>query len=120
MKDKEWEILDKKALGTIQLFLASSVAFNISKEKKTEGVMSSLGKIYKKILVSNKVFLMKCLFNMNMSEGGFVADHLNEFNMLTSYLSSVKVNFEYEVRDLLILCSFPKRWNNFFFPVLGN
>ena len=34
MKDEEWEVLDRKALGTIQMFLAPSVAFNISKEKK--------------------------------------------------------------------------------------
>ena len=34
MKDEEWEVLDRKALGTIPLYLDSSVAFNISKEKK--------------------------------------------------------------------------------------
>ena len=48
---------------------------------------------------------------MKMSQGGFVVDHLNEFNMLTSQLSSVKVNFDDEVRALLILCSFPESWN---------
>ena len=54
-------------------------------ERKTiEGVMSSLGKLYEKPSASNKVFLMKCLFNMKMSEGGCVDDHLNEFNTLTS------------------------------------
>ena len=42
MKDEEWEVLDRKALGTIRLCLASSVALNISKEKTTEGVMSAL------------------------------------------------------------------------------
>jgi hypothetical protein len=31
MKDKEWEILDRKALGMIWLCLAASMAFNISK-----------------------------------------------------------------------------------------
>ena len=31
IKDEEWEVLDRKELGTIRLFLASSVAFNISK-----------------------------------------------------------------------------------------
>jgi hypothetical protein len=31
MKDEEWDILDKKALGTIRLSLATSVAFNILK-----------------------------------------------------------------------------------------
>jgi hypothetical protein len=31
MKDEEWEILERKALGTIRLSLVASVAFNISK-----------------------------------------------------------------------------------------
>ena len=31
MKEKEWEVLDKKALGTIRLILVASVAFIISK-----------------------------------------------------------------------------------------
>jgi hypothetical protein len=31
MKDEEWEILDKKALVTISLFLETSMYFNISK-----------------------------------------------------------------------------------------
>ena len=60
------------------------MAFNILKEKTTEGMMSALGKLYEKSSASNKVFLMKCLFNMKMSEGGSVADHLNEFNTLSS------------------------------------
>ena len=111
MKDEEWEALERKALRTIRLCLASPVAFNISKEKITEGVMSALSKLYKKPSASNKVFLMKRLFNMKMSEGGSVADHLNEFNTLTNQLSSVKMNFDDEVRALLILCSLPETWN---------
>ena len=70
------------------------MALIIWKEKTTEGVMSALAKIYEKNSASNKVFLMKRLFNMKMLEGGFVADHLNEFNTPTSKLKSVKVNFE--------------------------
>ena len=58
--------------------------FQYLKRKKIEGVMIALGNLYEKPLASNKVFLMKRLFNMKMSEGGFVADHLNEFNTLTS------------------------------------
>jgi hypothetical protein len=112
MKDEEWEILDRKALGTIRLSLAASVAFNISKEKTTKGLMDALAKLYEKPSASNKVFLMKRLFNMKMSKGGSVVDHLNEFNTVTNQLSSVKVDFDDEVRALLILCSLPERWNN--------
>jgi hypothetical protein len=45
---------------------------------------------------------------MKMSEGGSIADHLNEFNMVTNQLSYVKVDFDDEVRDFIILCSFPE------------
>ena len=69
--------------------------------------MSTLAKLYEKLSNSNKVFLMMRLFNMKMSEGGSIVDHLNEFNTLTSQLSSVKVNFDDEVMALLILCSLP-------------
>jgi hypothetical protein len=110
-KDEEWEILDRKALGTIRLSLAASVAFNISKEKTMKGLMDALAKLYEKPSVSNKVFLMKRLFNMKMSESGSVADHLNDFNTVTNQLSSVKVDFDDEVRALLILCSLPESWN---------
>ena len=54
---------------------------------------------------------MKRLFNMKMSEGGSVVDHLNEFNTVTSQLSFVGVNCDDEVRALLFLCSFPESWN---------
>ena len=67
MKEEEWEVLDRKALGTIWLCLDSSVAFNIS---KTEDMMSALCKLYEKPWASNMVFLMKRLFNMKMSKGG--------------------------------------------------
>ena len=84
MTYKEWDILDRKARGTIWLCLVVSVAFNISKETKTQGLMSALAKLYEKPSASNKVFVMKSLFNMKMSEGGSVADHLNDFNTVTS------------------------------------
>ena len=84
MTDEEWNLLDRKALGTIRLCLAASVAFNISKETTTEGLIKALEKLYEKPSASKKVFLMKGLFNMKMSEGGSVADHLNDFNKVTS------------------------------------
>ena len=49
--------------------------FQYLKENTTEGVMSALAKLYEKHSSSSKVFLMKHLFNMKMSEGGFVTDH---------------------------------------------
>jgi len=77
----------------------------------TEGLMSTLAKLYEKPSASNKVFLMKCLFNIKMSEGVYVANNLNEFNIITGQLCFVGVNFDDEVRALLFLCSFLESWN---------
>ena len=110
MTDAKWEILDRKALGTIRLCLTVSVAFNISKETKKEGLIKPLSKLDEKHSASNKVFLMKRLFN-KMSKGGYIFDHLNDFNTVTSQSSYVGVKFDDEVRALLFLCSFPESWN---------
>ena len=56
MKDEEWNLLDRKALGTIRLCLAVSVTFNILKETTTAGLMEALSKLYEKPSTSNKVF----------------------------------------------------------------
>jgi hypothetical protein len=95
----------------IQLILAASVDFNISKEKRTKDMMDALAKLYEKPSASNKVFLMKRLFNMKMLEGGSIANHLNEFKTVTNQPSSVKVDFDYEVKALIIFYSLPERWN---------
>ena len=62
--------------------------------------METLPKLYEKPSSSNKVFLMNHLFKMKMIEGGSILDHLNEFNTITSQLSSVGVNFDEEIRAL--------------------
>ena len=56
MKDEEWNLLDRKALGTIWLCLAALVAFNISKEKTTEDVMKALTKIYENPRIPARYF----------------------------------------------------------------
>ena len=94
MSDSEWEILDRKALGAIRLSLASTIASYVSREKTIKDLMTTLSKIYEKLSASNKVFLMKKLFNLKTGDSGTVDGHLNEFNMLMSRLESAEINFE--------------------------
>ena len=111
MSNVEWDILDRKELGSIRLCLTPLVTFNSTKVKMIEELMETLAKLYEKPSTSNKVFLMKHLFNMKMIEGGSVTNHLNEFIIVTSWLSSMGINFDEEIRAFLILCSLPKSWN---------
>jgi hypothetical protein len=43
MKNEEWEVLDRKALGTIWLSLTRSTGFQYFKRKDNEGVDGCIG-----------------------------------------------------------------------------
>ena len=72
--------------------------------------MKALSGMYEKPFVNNKVHLMKKLFNLKMAENALVAQHLNEFNTITNQLSSVEIDFDDEIRALIILASLPNSW----------
>ena len=91
--------------------MASTVAFNVSREKTNKDSMAALSKMYKKTLASNKVFLMKKLFNLKMAGSESVVGHLNKFNALTSQLEYVEINFKDEIRALILLSSMPEAWD---------
>ncbi|KAL5837333.1 hypothetical protein ACOSQ3_014502 [Xanthoceras sorbifolium] len=111
MKEEDWNLLDRQALGVIRLTLSRNVAFNIVKEKTTAGLITALSNMYEKPSASNKVHLMRQLFNLRMAEGASVAQHLNEHNTITTQLSSVEIEFDEEVRALILLSSLPDSWN---------
>ena len=90
--------------------LAKNVAFNILKKKMIADLMKTLSNMYEKPSASNKVYLMHHLFKLNMFESVPVADHINEFNLITSLLSSVNINFEDEIHTLILLSSLLESW----------
>jgi predicted nucleic acid-binding protein len=92
--------------------LSQSVAFNISKEKTTQDMMKALTRMYEKPSASNKVFLMKQLFNMKKCENKSMQEHLSDFNTITSQLESVGITFDNEVLALVILSSLPDSWDS--------
>uniref|UniRef100_A0A2N9FQY2 CCHC-type domain-containing protein n=1 Tax=Fagus sylvatica TaxID=28930 RepID=A0A2N9FQY2_FAGSY len=110
MEDAEWALLDRQVLGVIRLTLSRSVAHNVVKETTTVGLMTALSGMYEKPSANNKVHLMKKLFNLKMAEGAAVAKHLNEFNTITNQLSSVEIEFDDEIRALIVLASLPNSW----------
>ncbi|KAG2372300.1 Retrovirus-related Pol polyprotein from transposon TNT 1-94 Protease [Vigna angularis] len=111
MKEDEWSFLDRKALGAIRLTLSRNVAFNIANEKTTVSLMAALSNMYEKPSAANKVHLMRRLFNLRMTEGASTTQHINELNTITIQLSSVGINFDEEVRALILLSSLPESWN---------
>ena len=67
--------------------------------------MKGLFGMYEKPSANNKVYLMKKLFNLKMTENASVAQHLNEFNLITDQLSSIEIDFDDEIHALIVLAS---------------
>ena len=66
--------------------------------------------MYEKPLANNKVYLMKKLLNLKKAKGTPIAWHLNEFNIITNQLSTVGIEFDDEVRALILLAFLPNSW----------
>lgn len=81
-KDEDWALLDRQPLGVIRLTLSCNIAFNIAKETTTTGLMAALSSMYEMMSASSKVHLMRWLFNLRMTKGILVAQHLNELNIV--------------------------------------
>ena len=105
MTTNEWKLKDQQALGLIRLTLSRNVAFNIIKDKTTSDLLKALSNMYGKPTTMNKVYLMQRLLNLQMSEGGSVVDHINEFIMIVSQLNPVEINFEDEIKTLILMSS---------------
>ena len=110
MEEEEWSFLDRQVLGVIRLTLTRSVAHNVMKEKITVDLMKALRSMYEKPSANKKVHLMKKLFNLKIVEGTLVAQYLNEFNTISNHLSYVEIDFDDEIRALIVLASLPNSW----------
>uniref|UniRef100_A0A803LDU0 Retrovirus-related Pol polyprotein from transposon TNT 1-94-like beta-barrel domain-containing protein n=1 Tax=Chenopodium quinoa TaxID=63459 RepID=A0A803LDU0_CHEQI len=55
MKEDEWKVLDRQALGVIRLTLAKSVAYNVKDVTTTIGVIKALSNMYEKPSAMNKL-----------------------------------------------------------------
>ena len=111
MSDADWAVLDKKALSFVRLTLAKNLAFNVKNVTSTTYIMEVLADTYEKPFASNKVHLMRRLFNLKMVDNTRVFDHVNEFNGIISHLSSVEINFDVEILALILLSSLPESWS---------
>eukprot|EP00253_Pinus_taeda_P004495 PITA_04495 len=88
MTDEERNLLDGKALGTVQLCLAASFAFNISKEKMTKGLIKALEKLYEKPSASNKLYSLGVNFDDEVRALLFLCSFLESWNGLVMAISN--------------------------------
>jgi hypothetical protein len=112
MVDEDWEDLDARALSTIHLLLEDQVLFNIVEEMTKEGLWTKLEILYMTKNLSNKIFLKRQLYSLQMKEGTKITDHLNVFNTLICQLTNMEVKFEDEDKAVTLMCLLPESWDH--------
>ena len=85
--------------------LLKNIAHNVAKDKSTVRLMKVLFDMYEKPFANNKIFLIKKLFHVKMTEGASMATHLNEFNMIINQFSFFEIDFNDEIHALILLAS---------------
>ena len=108
MKEDDWVLLDRQALGMARLTLANNVAYNIANIKTTHDLHKTLSDMYERPSTANKVFLIRQLDNLQMMEGRSVTDHINEFNSILSRLTLVAISFKDDVQTFLATIIFAR------------
>ena len=79
---------------------------NVSCEDLSKKLWDKLGSLYQSKSIVNKLFLIKKLYLLRMSDGISVTEHLNEFNTMLIQLSSVDIKITNEEKCINLLCSF--------------
>ena len=94
-KPKEWQKLDRIVCVTIRMHLWQSVYFTMQSYLTAFELWKTLSDTYekkvvvtKKKVVVTKIYLIRCLYNLQMKESNSVQTHLNEYECLSSQISA--------------------------------
>ena len=97
--------------STIRLHLTESVYFIVLDCSTAHATWLKICNRYEKNTPSNKVFLMRKLFNLRMKENGSVAHHINDFESTFAQIHAQRMNLDDELKAIFLLCSLPASWD---------
>ena len=113
MTKDDWEELNLLAMSTIRLHLADNVYFTVLDCDSAEMLWTKLCSTYEKETASNKVYLMRKIYDLRMKDNDSVASHLNDFDAIWSQLQAQKMTMDDELKSVFLLCTLPSSWNTF-------
>jgi len=108
---KEWQILNRKAVATIRQFVDLSVLQHIANETNAYALWKKLADMYERKNAMSKASLMRKLVKLEYKDGGSMVVHLNDFQGLINQLSTTKMTLDDELQALLLLSSLLESWD---------
>ena len=75
--------------------------------------LEKLSETYEKKVASTKMYLIRRLYNLRMKDSDSVQAQLNEYESLSSQLTSQGTTIENELRAMILMSSLPPSWETF-------
>ena len=96
LSDEEKDELLEKAYGQILLFLSDGALWKVVQEKTAAGIWQKLENLYITKSLTNRLYLKKRLFTLQMQEGTSVSTHLDSFTKAIMDLENINVEIDDE------------------------
>ena len=112
-KANEWLKLDRIVHATIWMHLSESMYFIVQSCETAFEHWKKLSESYEKKVASTKMYLIRRLYNLRMKDSDSVQAHLNEYESLSSQISSQATKIEDELRAMILMSSLPSSSKTF-------
>jgi gag-polypeptide of LTR copia-type len=86
------------------------VTSHVTNENTISGLIKRLSNLYEKPSSSNKIHLLRRLFQLQMAEGVSTTEHVAEFNYIFNQLKAIAYPLDDELLTHCLLISMPDSW----------
>ena len=112
MEEKNWMRIQMQTVSTIRLYLADDVVIHVLNESSPTVLWEKLEELYMAKSLTNALFLWKQFYQLRMTEGQSVQEHLSNFQRILTDLLSVGEKVEEKTRALVLLSSLPQSFES--------
>ncbi|KAG8496686.1 hypothetical protein CXB51_007936 [Gossypium anomalum] len=113
LTDEEKKRKDRKALTQLHLHLSNEILQDVMKEKTAAALWKRLEQICMSKTLTSKLHMKQRLYAHRLEEGASVHEHLTVFKEILSNLEAMKVQYDKEDLELILLCSLPLSYSTF-------
>ena len=94
------------------MHLSESVYYTVQSCTTTFELWKTMSDIYEKKIATTKIYLIRCLYNLQMKEFNSVHAHI-EYGSPKSQISTQGMMIEDESKSMLLMSSLPPSWETF-------